>query len=58
MEGQMILALVLAIPVILFPAAFVWFLNVSGIYTVTRETHKRQIAREKRMRTKVEVEAK
>jgi len=47
MEGQMILALVLAIPVILAPAAFVWFLNVSGIYTVIRETRKRHIAREK-----------
>ena len=58
MEGQMILALVLAIPIILFPAAFVWHLNVSGIYTVIRETRKRRITREKRMRAIAEVEAK
>ena len=58
MEGQVILDLVLAIPVILFPAAFVWFLNVSGIYTVIREARKRRIAREKRMRAVAEVEAK
>ena len=54
MEGQMILALVLAIPVILVPVAFVWYLNVSGIYTVIRETRKRRIAREERVRTAAE----
>ena len=54
MEGQMILALVLAIPVILIPAAFVWFLNISGIYTVVRETRKRRIARETRMKAAAE----
>ena len=58
MEWQIILALVLAIPVILIPAAFAWYLNVSGIFTVIRETRKRRIAREKRMREVVEVEAK
>ena len=50
MEWQVILALVIAIPIILFPAAFVWYLNVSGTYTVIRETQKRRIARKKRMR--------
>ena len=58
MEWQIILALVLAIPVILIPAAFAWYLNVSGIFTVIRETRKRRIAREKRLRQVVEVEAK
>jgi len=58
MEWQIILALVLAIPVILIPAALVWYLNVSGIFTVIRETRKRRVAREKRMRQVVEVEAK
>ena len=48
MEWYVILAIVLAIPVILFPAAFVWYLNVSGIYTVIRETQKRRVARRKR----------
>jgi len=58
MEGQMILALVLAIPVIIIPAAFVWFLNVSGIYTVIRETRKRRIAYEKGVRAAAKIEAK
>ena len=58
MEWQIILALVLAIPVILIPAAFAWYLNVSSIFTVIRETRKRRIAREKRLRAVVEVEAK
>jgi len=57
MEWQIILALVLAIPVILIPAAFAWYLNVSGIFTVIRETRKRRIAREKKMREVVKVEA-
>lgn len=31
MAGTMVLALVLAIPVILFPAALVWHLNFGGV---------------------------
>ncbi len=58
MEWQIILALVLAIPVILVPAALVWYLNASGIFTVIRETRKRRIAREKRLGAVVEIEAK
>jgi len=57
-EWQIILALILAIPVILIPAALIWYLNASGIFTVIRETRKRRIAREKRLRAAVEVEAK
>ena len=50
MEWYIILALVLAIPVVIIPAVFVWYLNVSGIYTVVRETQKRRVARKKRRR--------
>jgi len=32
MEWQFAVGLILAIPVILFPAAFVWYLNVGGLY--------------------------
>ena len=42
MEGQIILALAVVIPLILFPAAFVWYLNIGGIYKAVKE------AREKR----------
>jgi hypothetical protein len=37
MELGMIVALVVAIPVILFPAAFVWYLNVGGVVSAVRE---------------------
>ena len=32
MQWQFILALVLAIPIILFPVAFIWYLNVKGMH--------------------------
>jgi flagellar basal body-associated protein FliL len=44
MSIELIIALVVAIPVILFPAAFIWFVNVSGLWTVWKESR----AREKR----------
>jgi len=49
MEGLTILALVLAIPVIIIPAAFIWYINASGIYTVIQETQKRRAARARRL---------
>lgn len=33
MNAEFIIALAVAIPVILFPAAFVWYLNIGGIVT-------------------------
>jgi hypothetical protein len=32
MDVMIIIALVIAIPVILFPAVFVWYLNVGGLW--------------------------
>ena len=46
MEWQFIVALVIAIPIILFPAAFVWYLNVGGIYAALKEARERKAARE------------
>jgi len=37
MEWPVILVLLLVIPVILFPAAFVWYLNVGGLYAAIKE---------------------
>ena len=42
MEWQFILALVLAIPVILFPAAYVWYLNIGGLRAAVRESRKKR----------------
>ncbi len=48
MEGTLIVALAIAIPVILFPAAFVWYLNIGGIVHAVREA---RTAREKKTAT-------
>ncbi|MFC1967648.1 hypothetical protein ACFLV2_03330 [Chloroflexota bacterium] len=43
MEWQVIVALVIAVPVILFPVAFVWYLNVGGIYARIKEARARRV---------------
>ena len=47
MEWQILVALVIAIPIILFPVAFVWYLNIGGIYAAIKEARARRVAREK-----------
>ena len=42
MEWQVIVALVVAIPVILFPAAFLWYLNAGCLYQAMRATRQRK----------------
>jgi hypothetical protein len=42
MEGQVVIALAIAIPVILFPAAFVWYLNLGGVFQAVREARARK----------------
>ena len=53
MEWQIIIALVIAIPVILFPAAFVWYLNIGGIINAVKEARARKAARGNEARAKV-----
>lgn len=55
MQWELIVALVLAIPVILFPAAFVWYLNAGGIYTAIKEARARRAARREKARTTANV---
>jgi hypothetical protein len=47
MEWQFIVALVVIIPVILLPAAFVWYLNAGGVFKAIKETRAKKLAREK-----------
>jgi hypothetical protein len=54
MEWQIAVALVIAVPVILFPAAFVWYLNLGGVYTAIKEARARKVAQEKGAKVKVE----
>ena len=37
MEWQVILALVLVIPIILFPVVLIWYLNAGGVYAAIKE---------------------
>ena len=53
MEWQVIVALVIAIPVILFPAAYIWYLNLGGIYMAIKEARAKKVAREKSGKAKV-----
>jgi hypothetical protein len=47
MQWEFVVALVIAIPIILFPVAFVWYLNIGGIYAAIKEARARRVAREK-----------
>jgi hypothetical protein len=37
MEWQVVLALIFAVTIIMFPAVFIWYLNFGGMYTALRE---------------------
>jgi len=50
MQWEFIVALVIAIPIILFPAAFVWYLNIGGIIAAIKDARERRTAREKKRR--------
>ena len=57
MNWEFVVALVIAIPIILFPAAFVWYLNIGGIYHAIKEARqKRRAAQEERIRAVAETE--
>ncbi len=43
MEWQVIVALAIAIPIILLPAAFVWYLNIGGVVQTVREARARKV---------------
>ncbi len=43
MEWQVVVALIIAVPVILFPAAFVWYLNVGGLVAATKKVLARKV---------------
>ncbi|MFC1956560.1 hypothetical protein ACFLWZ_08655 [Chloroflexota bacterium] len=53
MEWQIVVALVVAIPIILFPVVFVWYLNIGGIYAAIKEARGAKVAHEKGIRTAV-----
>ena len=50
MEIGFVIALVIAIPVILFPAAFIWYLNIGGLVHALKE-RKARVAQEAKVIT-------
>jgi hypothetical protein len=46
MTAALVIALILAIPIILFPAAFIWYINIGGIYQAVKEARRARAARE------------
>ena len=42
MQTELVIALAVAIPVILFPAAFVWYLNIGGIVRAVRQAREKK----------------
>ena len=44
MEAGTIIALVVAVPLILFPAALVWYINIGGMLTAVKEARQRRAA--------------
>jgi hypothetical protein len=46
---ETIIMLVIVIPVILFPAAFVWYLNLGGLLAVIKDRARRRVRATKRL---------
>ena len=42
MEWQVVVAMVIAAPIILFPVAFIWYLNIGGIFHAVKERSKQR----------------
>lgn len=42
MSWQVILAIVIVVPIILIAVAFVWYINVSGLYRVVQGSRRQQ----------------
>ena len=50
MRWEFVVALVVAIPIVLVPVAFMWYLNLGGIYKAVAGARKKSIARENEVR--------
>ena len=44
MQWQVVVALIVAVPIILLPVAFVWYLNLGGIITAIKEARASRLA--------------
>jgi hypothetical protein len=54
MQWELIVALVIAVPIILFPAAYVWYMNINGVTTALKKARARRAAGKKPERAALE----
>ena len=47
MEWQIVVALIVAIPIILLPVALIWYINIGGIYAAIKEAQARRVTHRK-----------
>lgn len=47
MTWELVVVLVVVIPVILFPAAYIWYINVGGMVAMFKEARARRAAHKK-----------
>jgi len=45
MQWQVVLAIVIAVPVIMLPVALVWYLTLGGMYAAAKEARQHKAAR-------------
>ncbi len=57
MDWEFAVALILAIPIILLPVAFVWYLNIGGVVSAIRASWKKRAARRKGTAADVKAQA-
>ena len=55
MQWEFILALVITIPLILFPVALIWYFNVGGIYEAIKRARIRQAQVNRKENVRIEV---
>ena len=55
MEWQIMVALIVAIPIILLPVVFAWFLNIGGIYAAIKEARTRRATQKEAARELVKL---
>ncbi|MFC1846235.1 hypothetical protein ACFLYM_02330 [Chloroflexota bacterium] len=48
MQWGLIVALIIAIPIILFPVAFIWYINIGGIYAAIKRARERRTAEQQK----------
>ena len=54
MQWQVIVALVIAIPIVLFPVLFVWYLNIGSTHAAVRRALENRAIRKKGAKVSVE----